>query len=365
MLRYVMLMCFFPWTLFAQEDDRDTSYWDSQYYYGTMLRHNTNVAHLVTNQPSGLILSYNRRTTGDQYWQQAFNYPDWGASFIYQNFNTEVLERNFGLYGHYNFYFFKRHLQFRVGQGIAYTTNTFDIDSNFKNAAYGSSLLSSTYFLLNFQKQRVYNGLGFQLGLSLIHYSNGNFKAPNTGTNVVAATLGLNYDFDTDRQIAYRASTDTSQEYSEKITYNFVFRGGVNEGDIIGLGQHPFAVVSAFADKRLNYKSTLQLGVEAFFSTFLEKEIEYRSVSFESSGLNGDEDYKRVGVFVGHELRLGDVAIPTQLGYYVYWPYEFELRVYSRVGVKYYITDRWFGVASLKSHAAKAEAIEFGIGIRL
>ena len=154
-------------------------------------------------------------------------------------------------------------------------------------------------------------------------------------------------------------------DFSEKIKYNFVVLGGLNSGDFYNLGQHPFVIISTFADKRLGYKSTVQLGVEVFFSTFLKKDIEYRSISFPSSGLTGDEDYKRVGVFAGHEFRLGDFAIPTQLGYYVYWPYKYESRVYERIGVKYYLNDQWFGVGNVKVHGANAEAIEFGIGLRL
>ncbi|GAB5399102.1 MAG: hypothetical protein Aureis2KO_06870 [Aureisphaera sp.] len=364
MLRYVILCCLFPGTLFSQEHVGETSYWDGQYYYGAMLRHNKNVAHLVTNQPQGFILSYNRKTFGEKYWQRAYNYPDWGASFIYQDFNGVSLDRNFGLYGHYNFYFLKRNLQFRLGQGIAYTTDPFDIDSNFKNTAYGSSFMASTYMMINFQKQDIVQGLGLQAGLVFVHHSNGSFKAPNTGTNVVALNAGVTYNFSSDTPVEY-VEDSIEEDFSEKVTYNFLIRGGVNEGDIIGLGQHPFWVLTAFADKRLNYKSTLQFGVEAFFSKFLEKEIEYRALAFNSSTLNGDEDYKRVGVFVGHEFRMGTIAIPAQVGYYLYWPYEYEIRVYSRVGVKHYFTNKWFGVATVKTHGANAEAIEFGIGIRL
>ncbi|NRA92351.1 MAG: acyloxyacyl hydrolase, partial [Psychroserpens sp.] len=51
--------------------------------------------------------------------------------------------------------------------------------------------------------------------------------------------------------------------------------------------------------------------------------------------------------------------------YYVYYPFDFEGRVYNRIGMKYYFGDKLFGAITLKSHAAAAEAVEFGIGIRL
>jgi hypothetical protein len=55
----------------------------------------------------------------------------------------------------------------------------------------------------------------------------------------------------------------------------------------------------------------------------------------------------------------------TQVGYYAYYPYKFEGRVYLRLGLKYYFTKNIFGAITLKTHAAKAEAVEFGVGIRI
>jgi hypothetical protein len=56
----------------------------------------------------------------------------------------------------------------------------------------------------------------------------------------------------------------------------------------------------------------------------------------------------------------------SQLGYYTYWPYAFENRVYNRLGIKrYFYKDILFGVVTVKAHWAKAEAVEFGLGFRI
>jgi hypothetical protein len=115
----------------------------------------------------------------------------------------------------------------------------------------------------------------------------------------------------------------------------------------------------------LNRKSAIQLGTDVFFSTFLKELIYYYSVAFPEYDVTGDEDWKRIGVFVGHELFINKMSLVSQLGYYVYYPYDFEGRVYNRVGLKRYFGDKYFGVITLKSHGAKAEAVEFGIGVRL
>ena len=70
-------------------------------------------------------------------------------------------------------------------------------------------------------------------------------------------------------------------------------------------------------------------------------------------------------MFVGHELFINKMSIETQLGYYVYYPFDFEGQTYMRIGFKRYFGDTFFGAVTLKTHAAKAEAVEFGIGVRL
>lgn len=361
--KLVVLILFFTSTLFSQENEETSSFIDVNYFTGTIARHNKDISHLVKNHPDGLIVGYNFKTFGKKRWQQAYNYPDWGVSFVYHNPHNSILGENYGVFGHYNFYLLKRHLFFRVGSGITYNTNPFDLDENFKNNAYGSSLMSSTYLMLNYNKKHIYKGFGLQGGISLLHYSNGNIKAPNSSTNSLTVNIGVQYDFSEEKEQTF--ITSSFDRFTEPITFNFVIRGGLNESDYIGLGQQPFAVVSAYADKRISFLSTLQFGAEAFFSKFLQKQAEYTAAAFPTSGITGDEDYKRVGVFVGHELHIHKFAIVSQLGYYVYYPYEFEGRVYLRAGMNYYFTKHIFGAVTLKSHGAKAEAIEFGVGYRI
>lgn len=363
MLRYFALSLICTVGLLAQESSQHHLI-DANYFYGTILRHNKDISHLIREHPSGLVLSYNRKTFGDRRWHREYNYPDWGFSFVYQDGNYEPLGENYGLYAHVNFYFLKRNLMLRLGQGVAYNTNPFDLQENFKNNAYGTHLLSTTYLMLNYKKERLLDRFGLQAGIHLLHYSNGNFKSPNSSTNAFTFNLGLNYDIGPEEFPDYIIDEDP-ERITDKIRLNFVLRGGLNESDYLNLGQHPFWVLSAFADKRLSYKSALQFGVDAFFAKFLEKEIEYLFLSGLDKTLSGEEGYKRVGLFLGHELYFDRMALVTQFGYYIYYPYDFEGRTYIRAGLKYYITPKLFPVITLKAHGAKVEGIEFGFGIRI
>ena len=361
----ILIALLFCVSLFGQETAEKKPYsLDANFFYGTILQHNKDIAHLITGHPTGVILSYNRRTYGFNAWEARYNYPDYGFSFVAQDQKNEFLGKNFGVYGHFNFYALNRKLMLRVGQGIAATTKPFDLDKNFRNNAYGSTLLSSTYIMANYKQPNIIDKIGLQAGVSLIHYSNANVKAPNASTNSFTINLGLNYQI-ADSEAFSEYIPKTKSRYTEPVKLNFVLRTGINESDYIGLGQKAFLIVSSFADKRISNKSTLQVGADLFLSPFLKDQIEYESIAFKRFNVSGDEDWKRVGVFVGHELRFNKNAFVTQFGYYAYYDYDFEGRVYFRGGLKRYFTPKLFGAVTLKSHGAKAEAVEFGIGYRL
>jgi Lipid A 3-O-deacylase (PagL) len=369
-MKYLIILVFsvlFCQGTFGQYKELKPVSVEMNYFYGSILEHNLDISHLITGHPTGYIVSYNRKTYGWNEWESRYNFPDWGFSLIYQDLKNEYLGKNYGIYAHYNFYFLQRMLRFGVSQGIAFASNPYDIETNFQNNAYGSKVLSSTHLRFEIIKENIVGGLGAQVGLGVVHYSNANLKAPNNSTNSLYFSAGLSYQFD-EENFPARISHGSwpSKFYAERIHGNAVFYTGINEADVNGLGQYPFYVFSFYADKRINYKSSFQLGVDFIFSDFLIYLIRYREIAFPGDGIKPGTDYRRVGVFIGHELRFNRTSFVSQLGRYVYWPYEFENQIYNRLGFKrYFLNDHLFAIVSLRAHWAKAEAVEFGVGVRL
>lgn len=361
------LTCFlcFCFTIVFSQDKTHTTYFDLNYFKGNIALHNNDILHLIQGHPEGYILSWNKKTYGFNDWEQRYNYPDYGVTYAYQNLKNDVMGNVSSLYAHYNFYFFKRHLMFRIGQGLAYTENPYNKVTNFRNNAFGTHLMSSTFAMLNYKKERLFGRFGLQAGVSLIHYSNANVKAPNTSINSITLNVGVNYNLNEEEPEYVNTLDDTDKKFTEQIKYNIAFRTGINESDIVDSGQYAFYIFSAYADKRINRKSALQFGTDIFFSNFLKELIYFKSVSFPEDDVSGDEDFKRVGIFAGHELFVNRMSLETQLGYYIYYPFDFEGRTYIRIGLKRYFGNKWFGAITLKSHGAKAEAVEFGVGVRL
>lgn len=242
---------------------------DVNYFAGNIALHNDDILHLIKGHPEGVIISWNKKTYGLKAWEQRYNYPDYGVSLSYQNLKNDVLGSNYAIYGHYNFYFFNRKLMTRIGQGLAFTTNPYDKVNNHKNNAFGSTIMSSTYLMLNYKEEHVINNFGFQAGLSLIHYSNANVKAPNTSINSLAINVGMVYNFNEENP-TYQYDLSDEKPFNESVKYNLVFRSGINESDVIGSGQFPFYILSAYIDKRFNRKSAIQFGFDTFFSNFLK-----------------------------------------------------------------------------------------------
>jgi hypothetical protein len=347
------------------QSQSDAYYLDVQGFRGNIFRHTQEVSHLATGHPDGFLVSINKKSSGKKEWQQVYGYPDYGISFQAIDFKNNYLGKNYAIGLHYNFYFLKRHLLFRVSQGIGFTTNPYNKETNNKNNAFGSKFLDNNYILLQYQKQNLLGPIGFQTGFMLTHFSNARFKAPNSGINSYSFTLGLNYNFIKSKSII-KDSLPNSKSFAEKIKYNLAFRTGISEAPVVGIGQRQFYHIGLYADKRFNRKSAIQLGTDVFFSRYLKDYIQFSSVAFpDKKPVDPNTDYKRIGVFVGHELFINKLSIETQFGYYVYKPFKYDIDIYQRLVLKYYINKKLFTGIGLKTHKAKAEAAELTLGIRL
>lgn len=364
MKRIFYIVLFLNVLVFSQTEKPQYSL-DVNYYYGSILPHSEKIKHLISAHPEGVFLSFQQKTFGDKEWQRRLNYPDIGFTFHYQNNHNPTLGDLYGIFAHYSFYFLKRNLQLRVGQGFAYNTNPYHKEKNYKNLAFGTRIMPSTFFMLNFQKENIWEGLGLRAGTFLIHHSNGTIKTPNTSINTVGANIGLHYTLDHTNERNYRIREPVDSIFYRPIKYSVTLRSGIHESNIIGSGQHPFYFIAVHADKQFTESSAFQLGLDLFLSMKTKKEIEMMAVSFPELGISPDTDYKRVGVFVGYELFINRLSFEAQFGYYLHDEYKANQDVYQHIGLKYYFHPKIFAGMGLKTHFSKAEAFDLSVGLRL
>lgn len=333
------------------------------YFKGFIFKHKRQIGHLITDHPVGFRITYDQKTYGTEAWHQRYNFPDVGLTFIYLDYKNESLGKSFGLIPHFNFYLNKNKLsknqfKFKIGLGLGYNTNKYDKENNNKNNALSTDLNFGILFQAEYQRELT-ERLFFNTHLAFTHFSNGAIRKPNSGINVVSATLGLSY------LINYTPTEYTyiEEEPIEKpgLGYTITLSGGMHEYSKIGSGSRPFWVVSGLVDKRLNHKSALGITLEWFASLSLKNDIKY------DYRLEGQElpDWHRIGIALSHELFVSDVSLISQAGYYIYDEYDYYGKVYLRLGVRKYFNDKIYSSLVVKSHGAKAEAAEFAIGWRV
>lgn len=362
MKKIFILFVLFSSAVFSQEN-KDTNAFEVSLFRGNVLPHTPDLYHL-SGHPEGVMISALRQTHGAEKWHSAYNYPDYGAYFVFQDYKNSILGKTYGVGGQYNFYFLNRHLELKLCQGIAYATNPYDKETNSKNKAFGSKFMANTNIGLYYKKENIIDGFGLQTGFLFTHCSNGRTKSPNSGINTYSFNLGINYNFNESKTPNPTPQSDTIN-YREPIHYNFVLRTGVNESPIIGSGQHPFYHIGIFADKRLNRKSVLQLGADLFLTQSFKDFIRYKANAYPELNIDPNTDYKRIGVFVGYEMIVNRIGINIQVGNYVYRPFVNDVSIYDRVGFNYHFNKHIYGAFSVKTHLFLAEALEFGVGYKL
>jgi hypothetical protein len=330
-------------------------------FEGFILKHKPQISHLITNHPVGFRVTFDKKVYGDNAWEQRYNYPDMGMTFVYMDYRNPVLGKTLGLIPHINFYLrgkkeAKSQIQFKMGFGMGYSTTKYNPETNNKNNVISTDLTGAVLFQFGHQYELT-ERLFLNSSASITHFSNGAIKKPNSGINVIAMNVGLSY------MVRYVPKTFTYNEEAklEKkiIGISATITGGAHESLKIGSGAKPFFILSGLVDKQLNHKSRFGVGLEWFYSASLKDEIKYDDFA------DKDTDSNRIGLFLSHELMINEFSVMTQAGYYVYDPYKPFLPVYFRLGLRRYFTPKLYCSIGVKSHGAKAEAMEFAIGYKL
>jgi len=336
----------------------------AEIFTGFIIKHHDVIGDLIKGHPNGFRFNLSRYSYGNKAWEQHYGYPTLSASLSYYDLeNDEVLGKiisfNIGLGFHLNdITISKNDIQLYFGYGLAYFSNPYDSENNNKNTVISSHLPWSVNLRLSFYRQ-ITRRINVGAALQVSHFSNGSSSIPNYGLNIANVNLGLNYLFQIDKP-AYQSDLKFKRSYNPKSYINIDFRVGATERKPVGAGASPYFALSVFWNKRLNNKSIIDAGVEGFMNKGIEEEINNNQ-----SLIEGTPDYKSIGLMVGHELILEKIAFVTQVGAYIYKPYNPSERLYIKIGLKYYFTENIFGSFILKTHFGVAEVMEFGVGYRI
>ena len=325
-----------------------------------IVNHTAPVSHLVTSHPTGVELNVQRQTTGTAPWQSWYKYPKMGLALVYYDYHNPIIGKSYAA----SIYLSKaivrtaqHDLSFRLGTGLAYFTNPYDLQTNRKNT-FVSSALNATLQMRFEYDVALSPHVGLLAALALNHYSNGGSAKPNFGVNLPTLLLGFNYyqrrTVPLPPGLAPAPASIGQKFLDVSLSIGSKQRTGGDPAN------YPVASVTLAAGRRINRKSNLLVGVEGFYDRSLVAVL--RDTARDQSHL---PDVKKASVFVGHELLFGRLAFVAHVGVYVYNPYKSNPAYYERLGLKYQFTDLLFGSIDLKAHRATADVIEFKVGLRL
>jgi hypothetical protein len=325
-----------------------------------ILAHTHAVEQLAVSHPTGVELNAQRQTTGAAAWHGWYRYPKVGLALVYYDYHNPVLGQSYAatMYISKPFYRSRRQdLSFRLGTGLAWFTNPFDIQTNRKNTIVSSALNATLQMRLEYD-YALSQHIGLLLGLALNHYSNGATTKPNFGVNMPSVVLGLNY-----HQQRPAPTLACLAPAPSDVGHNFLLLSASLGYKQLDIGDYTKSLVSSATvavGRRINRKSNVLVGAEGFDDRSL-------LAAQRDTARNKDNlvDVKKAGVFLGHELLFGRLAFVSHLGFYVYNPYKSNGVYYERLGLKYHFTNVVFGSIDLKVHGGTADVIEFKAGVKL
>ncbi|MEO8150637.1 MAG: acyloxyacyl hydrolase [Bacteroidia bacterium] len=356
-LYFTLLFLFFFKISFSQTNDstQGTFSINAHLHYGYLVPHRPSMIGLLTGHTVGFELDFIKTSDGSKTFERAYNYPELGISYCYFNVgNEKVLGEAQAVYPFVSFPLARnKHLQFnlRVGGGLGYIQKSFDRYENFKNNAIGSHLNGVMSLRAELQcKISMRSKLGFQWGLT--HWSNGSAAIPNLGINVTTMSLSYQHYFGKQQKI----NRDTLSAVVKKIRTSFYVAAFHKE--IIPAGGDKYFVSTIYGNvgKVLSHKSTLGGGIDIFYNAAIIESLKRQDETTKPI------DAWRMGLHVSYMLSISDFDMVFENGVYVFGQLDGDTYLYTRLGMRQKIAKHIFLCVNLKTHFAKADFFEFGIG---
>ncbi len=318
---------------------------------GILAAHRGVMAHLPQETAKAIELTYFIHTRGKKLWHVKYRYPTVGATlFLGSVGNRELLGNYFGLYGFSELPMVKYknyEMSFRLGCGLGYTNKIYDPLTNPKNVAV------STHFnaMMNFAVKSTYRikNHSVVLGLDITHFSNAAAKVPNYGINMPYLSLGYGYVFR-----AARAGKVTQELFQKRIELAAMGIFSAKEVMPIGGKTYPVYALNLSARRYFTQKAGLELGLDIISKQAIMAYLPYTSKTQLS--------IIQTGIYAAYLVPFDHFQFVFGMGAYVRDKYKPEDFLYHRVGCRYQFSNGIMANFGLKTHYARADYMEFGLG---
>lgn len=335
--------------------------YDFRYGVGFAIPHRAIMKGLIKEYVQmGELLLLNQ---GKTQWERNNRYLKWGVNCMFTTLgNKKVFGNAMGFlpYMEYNNFSGKNiSAHFGLGIGAAYVPKSFNIAENHTNIAVSSNINGAVCFRFT-AKARINDYIHFNAGLGFTHFSNGSFKLPNLGINTFSLISGFTIGH-TEKKIPPRKEIrDSLKSTHTKKWKPFVFfNSGLKEVYPVLGKKYVVMTGSAGVYRWLLARAMVGAQLDAFYDSAIRHHLKS-----DDQPENDHQPILQLGISAFLEYKLNRFSFPLQLGGYVYDEYKANGSIYTRLGVRYTLTKNLVASFILKSHYAKADYLETGLGWR-
>lgn len=319
---------------------------------GFLISHRAGMSHLAMSHFYSGEIIYNFHTNGGRSWHKAYKLPTFGLlGIITYNQNKDVVGQAFGIGGCVKLPFVngkKWAFNSRLGGGFAYLTRKFDIIENPKNNSIGSHF--NLLVILGIDLQYKFKSGYLSLGIDFTHYSNSGTRKPNLGLNIPSLLIG--YGFHLKRpEVKDLEFEPVNKDWT--LLVHGVF--SLNQNYNYQTKLYPVYGINTYMSKRFGEKSGLSTGIDLIYNE--------SNRHFKTSPKNQTFwQTMQVGAFTTYDLHVYRFIFQLGMGVYVYNPLNPNGWFYHKIGGRVNLAKGYYINAIVKSHWAKADYFELGLG---
>ena len=322
---------------------------------GFLAAHKGEMANLPSQLAWASEFSYFRHLHQKDSWIESYKDPTVGATlFMGSVGNNDILGRYLALYGFAELPIFVKNnfeLNWKLGTGLGLTNRKYDSIFNPLNIAIGSHVNMMVVMALKAQYRFQRNSIS--LGLDLTHFSNSAFQVPNLGINIPSISLGYSRKINS---VKKTLASDSPLRY-KKLYYGGL--GVFSLKELMPLGDRKFPIYAASVFSRVVFSA--KAGVELGFDLISnQSHFDFEPLVDKTQG-----SIVQLGIYAAYILPLDRIHFMFGMGSYIRDWYKPDGALYHRVGFRYQSYHGLFYHVAIKSHWAKADYLELGVGYLL
>lgn len=356
-MKIALLFFLLPVFCYSQESRIDDWALSLKGKSGFLAAHHGTMGHLYKDRLFAGEISFSKRMRSKD-WSEEYRNPYVGVTLYGSNLgNKEILGYGFGAYGFIEFPWTRseKHVfTCKLGAGLGGVTKVYDKDKNPKNVPM-STFLNAIICLGIQGRWYIKPEHALIYSLDLTHFSNGSSKVPNLGVNMPFVGLGYGYTFK-----KKETSPDFKLAKFEHVpffkSWNASVVGIISDKQIFPTGgkRYPVFALSGMLHKQFKPKVGMEIALDVISKQSITHYREYIPKT--------QATILQVGAFVGYNIPLDKFRFVIGMGAYIKDRYDPDGMFYHRVGMRYQFQNGLLLNLVLKSHWAKADYIEYGVG---